>query len=295
MATKLKKLLLKSVDLVRAGANQEADIRIFKSENPPEVEEELTEAVEKDFTTFNSAKTNLENHEKLWQYQDALRQSIRSIVDDRELTQAQRLQYFRQSLKEFDEAMLDLFSTLCEEAEANTPEPMEKSDRYDEIEEVTKTDRYDHIEEVQKFNINHDPKTGRFTSGSTSGGVASRTISNGGISVHVKTGKEPKTGYMVAVYGERSQWLKGDDVTDPGKREAAIKSFMEKNKDVLSDPDNYLGTWFDTESGNISLDISRNFSDKGKAIKYASEHNEKAIWDIENMSEIPTGGTGNNL
>lgn len=41
MATKLKKMMLTSVDLVRAGANQEADICLFKSldgepaEEPP--------------------------------------------------------------------------------------------------------------------------------------------------------------------------------------------------------------------------------------------------------------------
>lgn len=37
MATKLKNLHLTSVDLVRAGANQEADICLFKSASPPEV------------------------------------------------------------------------------------------------------------------------------------------------------------------------------------------------------------------------------------------------------------------
>lgn len=35
MATKLKNLHLTSVDLVRAGANQEADICLFKSAEPP--------------------------------------------------------------------------------------------------------------------------------------------------------------------------------------------------------------------------------------------------------------------
>ena len=34
MATKLKKMHLTSVDLVRAGANQEADICLFKSAEP---------------------------------------------------------------------------------------------------------------------------------------------------------------------------------------------------------------------------------------------------------------------
>ena len=99
---------------------------------------------------------------------------------------------------------------------------------------------------------------------------------------------------MCAVYGERSKWLQGEDVKNPRKREAAIKDFMEKNKDVLSDPDNYLGTWYDTETGAISLDISRNFKNKNEAVKFAQEHNEKAIWDVANMAEISTGGTGNN-
>ncbi len=34
MATKLRNMRLTSVDLVRAGANQEADICLFKSANP---------------------------------------------------------------------------------------------------------------------------------------------------------------------------------------------------------------------------------------------------------------------
>ena len=44
MATKLKKMKLTSVDLVRAGANQEADICLFKSADPPEATESPTEA-----------------------------------------------------------------------------------------------------------------------------------------------------------------------------------------------------------------------------------------------------------
>lgn len=162
--------------------------------------------------------------------------------------------------------------------------------RYDYIEHVS----YDRIQHVQKYNTNHD-ELGRFCSGSAVGGISRRTITGGGISVHTKSGKEPKDGYMCAVYQDRAEWIKGDDVKDPAKRTAAIQSFMERNSDVLSDKNNYLGTWFDTESGNISLDISRNFSDMNEAINYGREHNEKAIWDVKNMTEISTGGTGNNL
>ena len=153
--------------------------------------------------------------------------------------------------------------------------------------------RYDFITEVKKYNPNHD-RLGRFSTGSATGGIARRTMPSrgGGISIHTKTGREPKTGYMVAVYGDRSRKLSKTETRDPRRREAAIKEFMEKNKDVLADKDNYLGTWYDTSTKEVYLDISRNFKDKGKAVEFASKHNEKAIWDVANMTDIPTGGTG---
>lgn len=43
MATKLQKMMLTSVDLVRAGANQEADICLFKSLDGAPAEEPHTE------------------------------------------------------------------------------------------------------------------------------------------------------------------------------------------------------------------------------------------------------------
>lgn len=172
--------------------------------------------------------------------------------------------------------------------------------RYDIIRDIN----IDEIIHVEKKNPWHDER-GRFTfapgsgrsssTGSAVGGISSRTMRNGGISIHVKSGKQPTDGYMCAVYTDRSTWLKGETVKDHGKRTAAIQDFMNKNKDVLQDENNYLGTWFDTETGSISLDISRNFSDKNEAIKFATENNEKAIWDVANMAEISTGGTGNNV
>lgn len=313
MANKLKKMHLTSVDLVRRGANQEADICLFKGmdttenttetptehetnifkrfinwlrENPSEAEIE-PDIIEKDYKPFNTLNANRENEEKLWRYTSSLTESIRTIVDDSSLDSAQKLDYMKTSLGQFNSAMEKLFASLCK---------MEPAKHTTRGEVVGKSDRFDVIQEVSKANPWHG-KDGRFTSGpgGAAGGIAHRTMAQGGISYHVKTGKEPKSGYMCATYTDRSTWLKGDDVKDPEKRTAAIKDFMKKNEDVLSDPDNYLGTWFDTSTGSISLDISRNFSNKAEAVKFASEHNEKAIWDVKNMTEIPTGGTGNNI
>lgn len=311
MANKLRKMHLTSVDLVRRGANQEADICLFKGmdpsgnttetptehetnifkrfinwlrENPSEAEIE-PDTIEKDYKPFDTLNENRENEEKLWRYTSSLTESIRTIVDDSSLDSAQKLELMKTSLSQFNTAIEKLFASLCKmEPAKHTTRAVEKSDRFDVIQEVSKANPW-------------HGKDGRFTSGPgrAPGGIAHRTMAQGGISYHVKTGKEPKSGYMCATYTDRSTWLKGDDVKDPEKRTAAIKDFMKKNDDVLSDPDNYLGTWFDTSTGSISLDISRNFSNKAEAVKFASEHNEKAIWDVKNMTEIPTGGTGNNI
>ncbi len=48
MAAKLKNIRLTSVDLVRAGANQGADICLYKSADPPVTEDQFDEVEEID-------------------------------------------------------------------------------------------------------------------------------------------------------------------------------------------------------------------------------------------------------
>ena len=161
MATKLKNLQLTSVDLVRSGANQEADICLYKSaegtEQPTEHEknifkrflnlfrettsqpqEALQSTVQKDYTTFNDINSNRESSEKLWRYTDALTCSIRSIMEDKDLSAEQKHQMMNESLSQFDAAMVDLIVDLSAykvetpmNVTAKRAEP-----EYDEIEEI---------------------------------------------------------------------------------------------------------------------------------------------------------------
>lgn len=197
MATLLKNLMLTSVDLVRAGANQEADICLYKSadpqeateapteqetnifkrfinwlrENPAEAESEAVEkteepteeSVEKDYSTFSTISNNQQTRQKLWDYADAYNTSIRSIMDDNELTPDRKLQMMNQSLDEYSSAMRELFYSLCNMKESGVPvlaksadeedlsyltEGLEKSYTEEEPEELEKADRFDDIEEV---------------------------------------------------------------------------------------------------------------------------------------------------
>ena len=133
---------------------------------PPEQES----SVEKDYTTFDTLNANRENADKLWRYSDALNTSIRSIMDDHDLTPDQKHQLMTQSLGEFDAAMQDLFSALCNIKPDNPPGSLEA-----QVIGKSDPDRYDEIVELEKFNPYHD-RLGRF---STADGAASFTYKPG--------------------------------------------------------------------------------------------------------------------
>ena len=150
MATKLKNLRLTSVDLVRAGANQEADICLYKSaeQDPPAArdegifkrflnwlkdnpdEEVPEEPVEKDFVTFDQVNDNRENQDRLWRYIDALGCSLRSIQEDQDLGNQQRAAQMQESVRQFTDAMNALIPRLCGMETQTVPTG------YDVIEEV---------------------------------------------------------------------------------------------------------------------------------------------------------------
>lgn len=186
MATKLKNMRLTSVDLVRNGANQEADICLFKSADPeedpvyPSTEEKNIfkrfinwlrenhadesqddeDTIEKDYSTFDSLNATRESNEKLWQYTSALTESIRSIQIDQTLDKDQKHQLMVQSLGQFNDAMEKLIEILCCVTPAAENALMAKSDDYDEeyddpfddLEEegdaMKKSADFDEIEEI---------------------------------------------------------------------------------------------------------------------------------------------------
>ena len=185
MATKLKNMRLTSVDLVRNGANQEADICLFKSTDPAEDPTQPTaeeknifkrfidwlranpadghqddeDTVEKDYSTFDSLNAARENNEKLWQYTSALSESIRSIQMDQDLDKDQKYQLMCQSLDQFDEAMDKLIEALCEAAPPRTEGTMVKS-APEEEEDEWEWDDEENPDEEDEDTPNEDSEEG---------------------------------------------------------------------------------------------------------------------------------------
>ena len=117
VTTKLKNMKLTSVDLVRAGANQAADISLFKT----------------DAATFQEVTADRKEQEKLWSFNDALMQSVRSIQEDKDLDEETRQDLLQESWEQYCNAMAEVLGFEFE-GEDLEPEP-EPEDQYDEIED----------------------------------------------------------------------------------------------------------------------------------------------------------------
>lgn len=170
MATKLKNLHMTSVDLVRNGANQEADICLFKSADPTETPTEPTTEEKNIFKRFldwfreNHTEAAVEPTAPIEKaddepylvdiYKSAITESLQSIVADETLSETEKNDMIAKSLDEYHEAMLGLFGFELEEESLQKGDDMsylfedlEKSD-YEEAEDVE--DEAEEEEEVGK-------------------------------------------------------------------------------------------------------------------------------------------------
>lgn len=131
-ATKIRKLKLTSVDMVRRGANPDAHINLYKSVegNPEGKPEEKTEGilktivdavktalgmeedVEKKADTFDEKMQQREIQDNRWKYQEALNMSIESILSDDELSAEEKEAKMVESINQFAEAYAEMCGKL---------------------------------------------------------------------------------------------------------------------------------------------------------------------------------------
>jgi len=115
---------------------------------------------------------------------------------------------------------------------------------------------------------------------------------NGGLTVDMKDGSSPKDGFMVAKGKKFAAIVKADDFFDEAKGSEILSSYMKQHKSEFNNSNNYLGLWHNTNDGQVYLDVSENIKDEGEAISRGRERDQISIWDVANLKEIETGGTG---
>jgi hypothetical protein len=95
-----------------------------------------------------------------------------------------------------------------------------------------------------------------------------------GFSYNINTGDvNPKRGFMASVKGYE---LKVPD--ESNLFEVGIE-YVKNNAHKLMENGMYLGLWFD--DGYAYFDVSRNFNTMTRAMKFARENEQLAIWDCK--------------
>lgn len=94
--------------------------------------------------------------------------------------------------------------------------------------------------------------------------------------------------FSVSIFPEASQKIPGKFITSE-----QYNNFIEKYSDLIENSEypTIMGTWYDTDDDVTWLDVSV-VVDRDTAFNLAELYNQKAIFDLENLEEIDTGGTG---
>jgi len=114
----------------------------------------------------------------------------------------------------------------------------------------------------------------------------------GGLSVKMIDGSVPTEGFMVALGGDSGAIVPAEDFFNPEKGQKAVADFLKQNKEKFADNRVFLGLWHNKNDGNVYLDVSENILDRARATAAGRERDQISIWDVSNVDEIPTGGTG---
>ena len=169
MATKLKNMKLTSVDLVKAGANQEADICLYKSASAPGTDNSPSEREKNIFKRFlnwlreNPAEDGAEADSPLEKtaehtdpadiYKSAITESLQSIIADDSLSTEDKNAMVAKSIGQYHDKMMELFKADDDDFPEFDYEDYE-GDFYEERETADDTGlsdpapEYDEIEEV---------------------------------------------------------------------------------------------------------------------------------------------------
>lgn len=123
--------------------------------------------------------------------------------------------------------------------------------------------------------------------GGSAGTKLTRALAEqGGFTYHPVTGTSPTDGFMVSPYKSRERVLELKDASAK-----ALVKYINRNADLLSKEDHYLGGWVD--GGKVYLDISVRRETAGQALALAREHGQLAIFDLTKKETIHVATTAN--
>ena len=104
-----------------------------------------------------------------------------------------------------------------------------------------------------------------------------------GVTIDLRTGKEPKTGFICSKKGfEKPVKIKDFDAD----RKKTIEDYIDKNLDELNKKGAHFGGWVVKSEDTMYLDVSRRFETRQDAVRAMFDNEQDAIYDVKNDSYI---------
>lgn len=94
--------------------------------------------------------------------------------------------------------------------------------------------------------------------------------------------------YAVALYSD----LAPDPEPGIDADVRVVQSLVVQSWELLLDPRNNIGLWYDDKDDLLYLEVSAVMPDKEEAISLAERYNQKEIFDLKRGESIVIGGTG---
>jgi len=108
-------------------------------------------------------------------------------------------------------------------------------------------------------------------------------IKTPGVTIDIRTGKTPKTGFICSKKGFEKV-VKLDDF-DNNKRKV-IEDYIDKNIESLSEKGAFFGGWVVKSEEKVYLDVSHKFESRQDAVSAMFDNEQDAIYDVKNDSYI---------
>jgi HK97 family phage portal protein len=118
----------------------------------------------------------------------------------------------------------------------------------------------------------------------TPSGIGKRTLNDGGMTIDLSTNSYPSTGFALSLdlEAELSVPFEAFDANYAD----IVGDYTTEHAARLGADGKHLGTWLDTDSDLVFLDISTIVDDRDEALDLARAHQQRAIFDLATFDEI---------
>lgn len=104
----------------------------------------------------------------------------------------------------------------------------------------------------------------------------------------------PTVGFCYSVRPERGMVVDAESISckpddPPEKKERAyrtLQGFMDRNKDLLENENNFVGLWNDPQTGKVYVDVSTHTMRAERARKECAAHEQLAFFDLQTFESV---------